>query len=422
MLDSLLTVENFFYTIIILVIFEFVLTKTLWFLNTKNWSDKLPKELEWIYDQEKYSKSMQYEKAKYKFWNLSSILSFNIMIFLLIFWVFWDLYNYLTWFTDNVILLTLYFFWIISIVQMIFWLPFSYYSTFVIEEKFGFNKMTKKLFFIDFIKWLLISFIIWWVLMALITWLYTITWNYFWFYAWILITIVSVFMMMFYSSLIVPIFNKQTPLEKWKLRDEIEAFAGSVGFKLDNIFVIDWSKRSSKANAYFSGFGPKKRIVLFDTLIHDLTNNELVAVLAHEIGHYKKKHTLQMLCFSIFQTWVMFYILWLTLSYPEVSFALWGNTPSFALWLLAFGLLFTPISILFWLIWNILSRKNEYEADEFAWKKYKVNKLKGALIKLSINNLSNLRPHPAYEFFHYSHPTVLKRLKALDKIKNKKHF
>ncbi|MDD3144936.1 MAG: M48 family metallopeptidase [Candidatus Gracilibacteria bacterium] len=419
MLNSLLTVENFFYTIIALVIFEFLLTKTLGFLNTKNWSDKLPKELEEIYDQEKYSKSMRYEKAKHKLGNISSIFSFNVMIFLLIFGVFGDLYNYLTGFTDNIILLTLYFFGIISIFQTIFGLPLSYYSTFVIEEKFGFNKMSKKLFFIDFIKGLLLSFIIGGALMALVTWLYTITGNYFWIYAWLLITVVSVFMMMFYSSLIVPIFNKQTPLEKGKLRDEIEAFASSVGFKLDNIFVIDGSKRSSKANAYFSGFGPKKRIVLYDTLINDLTKNELVAVLAHEIGHYKKKHTFQMLAFSVFQTGIMFYVLGLTLAYPEVSFALGANQSSFALGLLAFGILFTPISIIFGLLGNILSRKNEYEADNFAGKHYKANKLKSALIKLSINNLSNLRPHPAYEFFNYSHPTVLKRLKALDKIKKK---
>ncbi len=415
-----LNVAPFFYIIIALVIFEFVLSKTLSYLNTKKWSNKLPKELEEIYDEKKYAKSMDYEKEKYRFWNISSIISFNVMIIFLIFWFFWDLFDYLTTFTHNTILLTLYFFWIIAFVQSLSSLPFSYYSTFVIEEKYGFNKMTKKIFFIDFIKWLLLSFVIWWLLLSLITWVYTITWDYFWIYAWVLITAFSVFMMMFYSSLIVPLFNKQTPLEKGKLRDEIENFAHSVGFKLDNIYVIDWSKRSSKANAYFSGFGPKKRIVLYDTLINDLTNNELVAVLAHEIGHYKKKHTIQMLAFSIIQTWVMFYVLWITLDYPEVSLALWSNVASFALWLLAFGILFTPISIVFWLIWNILSRKNEYEADHYAGKHYKANKLKSALIKLSRNNLSNLRPHPAYEFFHYSHPTVLKRLKALDKIKSKK--
>ncbi len=421
--ENMLHTELFFYVIIALVIFEFALSKTLSYLNTTKWSNKLPKELEEIYDEKKYAKSMNYEKAKYNFSNISSIISFNIMILVLIFWVFWKLYDFLLNFTHNNILLTLYFFWIIAFVQSLFSLPFSYYSTFVIEEKYGFNKMTKKLFFIDFIKWLLLSFIIWGLILAIITWIYNITRDNFWFYAWILITSFSVFMMMFYSSLIVPLFNKQTPLEKWKLRDEIEAFAHSVWFKLDNIYVIDWSKRSSKANAYFSGFGPKKRIVLYDTLINDLTNNELVAVLAHEIGHYKKKHTFQMLAFSTIQTWIMFYILWITLWYREASLALWSNVSSFALWLLAFGILFTPISIVFGLIWNILSRKNEYEADHYAAKHYKANKLKSALIKLSRNNLSNLRPHPAYEFFHYSHPTVLKRLHALDKFinKNKKH-
>ena len=280
--------------------------------------------------------------------------------------------------------------------------------------------MTKKLFFIDTIKSFLLTLVIWWLLLAIIVWIYTLDKNNFWIYAWIVITAFSVFMMMFYSSLIVPLFNKQTPLEKWELRDAIENFAKKVWFKLDNIYVIDWSKRSSKANAYFSGFGPKKRIVLYDTLIKDLTTEELVAVLAHEIGHYKKKHTLQMLVFSIIQTGFMLFILGIALKYPEVSQALWATDWSFWVWIIAFGILFTPISIILWLIWNILSRKNEYEADEFAWENYNPEKLKNALIKLSRNNLSNLRPHPIYEFFHYSHPTVLKRLKALDKIKNRK--
>lgn len=341
------------------------------------------------------------------------------MILILLFWGFWALYNYLYTFSNNIYFLTLSFFAIVFLVQAFATLPFSYYSTFVIEQKFWFNKMTRKIFFWDFLKSNLLTFIIWGILLSLIVWFYTLSWKYFWIYAWLLISLFSVFMMMFYSSFIVPLFNKQTPLWAWKLRDDIEKFAQSVWFKLDNIYVIDWSKRSSKANAYFSWFWPKKRIVLYDTLINDLTNNELVAVLSHEIGHYKKKHTLQMLAFSLFQTAIMFYVLWFILYYPEVSFALWSNTASFAVSLVAFWILFTPISIIFWLIWNVLSRKNEYEADEYAWVNYKANKLKSALIKLSRNNLSNLNPHPAYEFFHYSHPTVLKRIKALDNLKQK---
>lgn len=229
-------------------------------------------------------------------------------------------------------------------------------------------------------------------------------------------TAFSVFMMMFYSSLIVPIFNKQTPLEKWSLRDKIENFAEKMWFKLDNIFVIDGSKRSSKANAYFSWFWPKKRIVLFDTLIKDLKDEELVAVLAHEIWHYQKKHTLQMLVFSTIQTWIIFFILGLTLKYSSFSEALWWVNISFALSLIAFSILFTPISMIFGILWNIFSRKNEYEADEYSAMNYNPTDLKNALIKLSKNNLSNLTPHPAYEFFYYSHPTVLKRIAVLEKI------
>ena len=213
--------------------------------------------------------------------------------------------------------------------------------------------------------------------------------------------------------------GKQTPLKKWSLRKAIEKFALRVWFKLDNIYVIDGSKRSSKANAYFSGFGPKKRIVLYDTLIKDLTDSELVWVLAHEIWHYKKKHTLKMLVLWVAQTWLMLFILWIALELPQISFAMWATNPSFAVWIIAFWILYTPISMFFWVIWNMCSRKNEYQADEFAWINHDPKKLKNALIKLSRNNLSNLRPHWLYEFFNYSHPTVLKRLKHLDEIKKK---
>ena len=304
----------------------------------------------------KYKKSMKYEKAKLIFSTVSSTFSFLVILLVLIFWGFWWLDEYLRQFTNNEILLALYFFWVIVLIQTIINLPFSYYSTFVIEQKFGFNKMTKKLFFLDTIKWLLLTVIIWGALLSLIVWIYTIDKNNFWIYAWLVITAFSVFMMMFYSSLIVPLFNKQTPLEKWELRDAIESFAKKVWFKLDNIYVIDWSKRSSKANAYFSGFWPKKRIVLYDTLIKDLDTKELVAVLAHEIGHYKKKHTLQMLAFSIIQTWFMLYILGLTLDVDEISKALWAKQASFHIWIIAFGILFTPMSIILSLFWNILSR------------------------------------------------------------------
>ncbi len=410
-----MTTGVIFNIIILLTIFEFILTKYLWYLNTLNWSDTLPKELKGIYDEEKYKKSQKYEKEKYKFSLISSTFSFLVIMLVLIFWWFGYLDFIIREYSDNEIILSLLFFWIIMLIQTFINIPFSYYSNFVIEEKFWFNKMTKKLFFLDMIKSLLLWVIIGWVLISAIVWSYTKFWDNFWLIAWGIMTAFSVFFMMFYSSLIVPLFNKQTPLEKWELRNAIERFAKKVWFKLDNIFVIDWSKRSSKANAYFSGLGSKKRIVLYDTLIKDLTTDELVAVLAHEIWHYKKKHTLQMLAFSILQTGFMLFIFSLTLKIPEVSQALWASKSSFYIWAIAFWILFTPISIILWLFSNILSRKNEYEADNFAKINYKSDKLINALKKLSINNLSNLKPHKVYEFFYYSHPTVLKRIKALKK-------
>ncbi len=408
-----MTTQTIFIIIISIFLAETLLTKVLWYLNTRRWSETLPAELAWIYDETKYAKSQKYEKAKYMFWWVSSIPTFLIMLAILLLWGFGALDEFLRQFTDNAILLALWFFGIISVVSTLISLPFSYYATFVLEEKFGFNKMTRKLFFTDAVKWFFLSALIWGPLLALIVWIYSAVGESFWIYAWIISVAFSLFFMMFYSSLIVPLFNKQTPLEEWKLRDAIEWFANKVGFTGTDIYVIDGSKRSSKANAYFSGFGPKKRIVLFDTLINDLSTQELVAVLAHEIGHYKWKHTLQMLALSTIQTGIILYIFALALAMPAASQALWGTTQSFHLWAVAFGILFTPISMIFGMLTSVFSRKNEYEADAYAKENYSGKHLSNALIKLSRNNLSNLRPHPAYEFFYYSHPTVLKRLEAL---------
>ncbi len=225
-----------------------------------------------------------------------------------------------------------------------------------------------------------------------------------------------IFMTMFYSRLIVPLFNKQTPLEDGELKTAIETFAKKTGFQLDNIFVIDGSKRSTKANAYFSGLGPKKRIVLYDTLINDLDTDEIVAVLAHEVGHYKKKHIYKGLFLSFLQSALMIWLLSLAIGRPELSLALGAEESSFYIGLIAFGLLYSPISFFTGIISNVLSRKYEYEADAFA-EKYKFGKqLIDGLIKLSVNNLSNLTPHPAYVFFHYSHPTLLQRKEAIEEV------
>ena len=408
----------YFYIILFFFVWEFVLSKYLNYLNIWYFGRKVPDNIADVYDEEKYKKSVEYDKTNAKFGLVVSSISFVVMFVFLVFWIFGKLSDYLWSFMGNYgysqIIWGLSFFGILMLFQTISGIPTSYYSTFVIEEKFWFNKMTKKLFFSDLLKGTILSTIIWGLMLALVIWLYTKFGDNFWIYAWILVTCISVFMMMFYSSVIVPIFNKQTPLEAGDLRTAIENFWKKVGFKIDNIYVIDGSKRSTKANAYFAWIGPKKRIVLYDTLIKDLSNEELVAVLAHEIGHYKRKHTFQMLAFSTIQTGLILFILWKALSIPDISYALGTNLSGFHLWVIAFGILFTPISIVLWVFGNMLSRKNEYEADAYAREYYKADKLIGALKKLSKNNLSNLTPHPIYEFFNYSHPNISKRISALE--------
>jgi STE24 endopeptidase len=233
-------------------------------------------------------------------------------------------------------------------------------------------------------------------------------------YAWVLVSLFTIFMTMFYTSLLLPLFNKLKPLEDGELKTQITTFCKKVDFQLDNVFVMDGSKRSSKANAFFSGLGKKKKIVLFDTLIDELSPEEIVAVLAHEIGHYKKKHTLISVISSVLQTGITFYILSLFVDNPVLSRALGAEEASFHLGLVAFGFLYGPISTLMGLFMNIISRKNEYAADQFAAENFNGKYLQNALKNLSINNLSNLTPHPAYVFVHYSHPPLLKRLQFID--------
>ena len=410
-----MTATNIYIIFLVLLAFEFCISSILSYLNKKNWKLTLPDEVKEVYNEEEYKKSMKYEQAKYSFWKISTLFS-SLIIFLLVwFWIFWKVFDFIANFWFHEIITNLIFLWILLLSQTILNLPFAYYSTFVIEQKFWFNKSTKKLFFIDTRKTFLLGLVIWWIIFALLNYFYILSSSYFWLFAWIFITLFSVFMILFHSSLIVPLYNKQTPLPEWELKEKITSFAKTIGFTITDIFVIDWSKRSTKANAYFSGFWPKKRIVLFDTLIKDLTQEELVAVLAHELGHYKKRHILQMFIFSVIQSWIIFFILGLILANSVFVNALGSSWNSFILWILAFSIIFSPVSMILWVLWNILSRKNEYEADDFSAKTYNSEALRNALIKLSKNNLANLTPHKAYEFFYYSHPGILKRLKALKK-------
>jgi STE24 endopeptidase len=407
-------VQIVFFLIVAIIVVDFIFERIIDYLNTTRWSDMLPEKLKGIYDEEAYQKSQAYKKANYRFEILTSSFSFLLILLMLFFNGFALVDGWVAGLTMNVILSALLFFAIIGIASDILTTPFAIYDTFVIEERFGFNKTTPATFIFDKIKGWLLSAILGGGLLALILFIWTRTGDSFWLLAWGVITLISVFMAMFYSNLIVPLFNKQTPLEEGELKQMIEEFSTKAGFTLKNIYVIDGSKRSTKANAYFTGLGPKKRIVLYDTLINDLSNREIVAVLAHEIGHYKKKHTISGLLTGIIETGVMLFIFSLVVGSPLLSNALGVDVPKFHIGLIAFGILYSPISFVLSIFMNMVSRKNEYQADRFAAQYGLANELASGLKKLSVKNLSNLTPHPLYVFFHYSHPTLLQRLNKLE--------
>lgn len=410
-----MTAQTIFYLIIGILVFDFLVDKFLNSLNSKHYNDELPTELQDVYDADEYKKSQAYKLTNNKFGNITSLFSILLTLGFLFFDGFKIVDDYARTFTDNNILIALVFFGIIMIGSDIITTPFSYYQTFVIEEKFGFNKSTKKLFFIDKIKGWLMSAVLGGGILALIIWFYEFARTNFWLYAWALVAVFSLFMNMFYAKLIVPLFNKQTPLKEGSLKDKIAAYADKAGFKLDNVFVIDGSKRSTKANAYFSGFGSQKRITLFDTLINDLEEDEIVAVLAHEVGHYKRKHIIYNLFLSTVLTGFTLWLLSLFITSPVLSEALGVQIPSFHIGMIAFGLLYSPISQITGLFMNSLSRKFEYQADNYAKETHNSGDLISSLKKLSKNSLSNLTPHSAYVWFHYSHPSLLQRIVNLKK-------
>lgn len=408
-----MTATTLFYIIIAILIFDFITDKILDALNAKHFKDAVPQELQDVYDETEYKKSQDYKRTNYKFGILSSTFSILLTLGFLFFDGFEAVDNLARNYSEQPITVALIFFGVIMIGSDIISTPFSYYKTFVIEEKFEFNKTSKKVFWLDKIKAWFMMAILGGLILTAIIWFYQTSGKHFWVYAWTLITVFTVFMNMFYSRLIVPLFNKQTALESGNLRDKISAYAKTVGFTLDKIFVIDGSKRSTKANAYFSGFGNEKRVTLYDTLINDLDEDEIVAVLAHEVGHYKKKHIVFNLITSVLLTGLTLFILSLFISNPILSQALGVEIPSFHISLITFGMLYSPFSEITGLLMNWLSRKFEFQADDYAKTTYKVEPLITSLKKLSKNSLSNLTPHKAYVFMHYSHPTLLERIKNL---------
>ena len=404
-----------FIVILFLVIFNFIFSSILEYMNDKNWKNHVPEELKKFYPNEKYQKARDYKLETGKISFLSSSISFSLTLVLIISGIYGTVSDSITKISQSIFIQSVLFFSIFYFLNYIISLPIKFYSTFVVEEKFGFNKTTKMLFLVDQIKSLLLSALIGGVLLFCAIKFFIIFEENFWIFLWLGLSIFLIFINAFYASLIVPIFNKLEPLSNGELRRKINDYSKMIGYSLKNIFIIDGSKRSTKANAFFSGLGPKKTIALYDTLIDNHTDEELLAVLAHEVGHYKKNHVFKGLILSLAQIGLMCFLFQLCLNEVEISSALGAEIPSFHLGLIGFSLLYSPIGLITGVMMNIFSRKNEYEADKFAKDTYDGKQLSLALKKLSSNNLSNLHPHPFYVFVHYSHPPLLKRLSALKK-------
>ncbi len=404
------------YLIIILsaIAVDLILDLTSKYLNLKSLSKELPSEFEEVYDEETYAKSQEYTKVGTRFGFITGIFDLTVT---LIFW-FSGGFNWLdqmvrSWGFGELIT-GLLFIVLLMVAKSFLSLPFSIYSTFVIEERFGFNKTTVKTFITDMLKGLALGAIIGIPVLAGILSFFMFTGSLSWLYAWGAVTIFTLVMQYVAPTWIMPIFNKFTPLEKGELRTAIETYTAKVDFPLQGLFVIDGSKRSNKSNAFFTGFGKNKRVALYDTLIENHTNEELVSVLAHEIGHYKKKHIIKGMVTSILHTGILFYLLSIFLNVEGLFDAFYMENMSVYAGLIFFGMLYAPIEMILSIFMQMSSRKHEYEADAFAAETTgKPEDMISTLKKLSKDNLSNLTPHPFYVFLNYSHPPVLQRIKAI---------
>ncbi len=410
-----MTPNTLFFIILAIFIADFVFGRCLSWLNIVASKSKLPVQLEDIYDNDQYQRQQQYFRTNSKFGMITSLFSFVIMLIMLILYGFAFVNEIVVGWQLSSVWSSIVFFGILYIANDIIGLPFDIYDTFVIEQRFGFNRTTIKTFIFDKIKTLLLTAIIGIGLLYFIISIYNATPDYFWLLAWLAVTLFGLFMSLFYSDLIVPLFNKQTPLPEGELRNKIEAFATKAQFNLKNIYTIDGSKRSTKANAYFTGMFGKKRIVLYDTLIQMLTPEEVVAVLAHEIGHYRLRHTAKSLAISLPSSLLLFWLLGMVLQSNVFAQVLGVDTATFHINIIAFGILYTPFSMLLGIVQNIVSRRFEYQADNFAKSYGLQNELISSLKKLSADSLSNLTPHRLVVFTNYSHPTLYQRILNLNR-------
>lgn len=409
--------ELLFNIILFFVVAGFLASQLMSFLNHRSRSKPVPAILSDVYSEERYRKYQDYKSVSYRFGLILSWLSFGISLLMLSGgFVMAD--DFVSNISNNPIIRSLLFFGVLGLAADILSTPFDIYDTFVIEQKFGFNTTTVKTYITDKIKSVLLAAIIGGLMLSLIMWLYAMLGSSFWWLAWIVITAFSLFMSLFYSTLIVPLFNRQTPLEPGELREKLNNLAEKTGFRLTDIFVIDRSKRSTRSNAYFSGFGARRRIVLYDTLIQNQSPDQITAVLAHEVGHYKRRHTIKTLILSVLQTGLLLYLFSVIVGNPLIYKALGSHNQSFHLGLIIFAILFSPVSSIISLGTNYISRRFEFEADGFASENADAEALASSLCMLAADNLSDLTPHPLYVWVNYSHPPLDQRLMRILKRKD----
>ena len=404
----------FFVIILVTIVGRFLLDIVSRWLNLKSLQPQPPPGFRDLYDPEAYARSQEYTRANTRFHFVES--TFSLIVFL-VFW-FTGGFNWLDQLVRSggfgSVVTGIFFIALLGIAAGLLSLPFDLYHTFVVEEKFGFNRTTPRIFLLDRLKALLIAFSLGLPFIAAIFWFFEVAGPLAWVYCWLFATTFTLFITFIAPVWLMPMFNKFTPLPDGDLKRAIADYAASVGFAFKEIFVVDASKRSKKANAFFAGFGKNKRIALFDTLVQQQTQPEIVAVLAHEIGHYKKKHVPIMLTVSILQGLLVFYLMSIFMKSPELYEAFYMKQPSTYAGLLFFGLLYEPISFLLSIAMHVLSRRHELQADEYAVTTLNEREnLISALKKLSVNNLSNLTPHPLYVFLTFSHPPLVERVEKM---------
>ena len=404
----------YFIVIIGVILFEYVLSFVVRTLNIRSLDPNLPEEFSDTFDKEKYKKSQLYAKTNSSFDGISTTFSVVLSLVFILSGFYNTIDLYARSFGLNEIFTGLCFFGLLTIVSDILALPFSLYRTFVIEERYGFNKTTKATFFVDKLKQYLLMIVIGGPVLGAILYFFESAGDLGWLYVWLFITSFSIIMQPIFNNFIAPMFNKFTPLEDGPLKDKITQYLEKVNFPVKKLEVVDGSRRSAHSNAYFSGFGKSKRIALFDTLVEQLDDDEILAVIAHEVGHYKLKHIHSGIILGSLQTGIMFFILSFFIMNPNLFSVFYMENLSIYASLLFFSMLYAPISILLGVFFMMISRKNEFSADAYSSKTANLpESLISGLKKMSKENLSNLTPHWLNVFLNYSHPPVMDRIKAL---------